>query len=397
MWVKTQSVALSMVCSAAVVAASTAPVVTTTHAAEATPIRSAAYRYALTAAAIDAAFDPIRYLGNVGGAAQAVASDVIYWQTPDFPLLVLSAQVDPGTGQYDAVQKVTSTTTHLQNLVGAVTAFPGASSSPQVQQMVSGIGSAGAAAAGATQTVTATLAPHLAPLTPVIYVVRVLHAAVGVYYAVATLSTTGLGTVLGGQNPLTAVANVVSSVQGLANVLAHAPQPAPSAPAPTASQLVAKSTAAAGTRPSTELPASTSAPRPSAGETNQLQSRAAADVSGKRSHKTAEPANTAESAGSVAKSPDTQPESSSANRKSAAKRPADDAVAPKSATTPAKPKTSTADKSESAPDSQGTAPAATAKKPTATAKSDDHKKPDTAAGQTDSTPKTKNEHGRPGD
>ena len=81
------------------------------------------------------------------------------------------------------------------------------------------------AAASATQTVTATLAPHLAPLTPVIYVVRVLHAAVGVYYAVATLSTTGLGTVFSGQNPLTAVANVVSSVQGLANVLTHAPRP----------------------------------------------------------------------------------------------------------------------------------------------------------------------------
>lgn len=373
MWVKAQSVALSTVCSVVVVAAGAAPVVAATHITHTTANRSAAYRYALTASAIDSAFDPIRYIGNIGGAAQAIASDVIYWQTPDFPLLVLSAQVDPSTGQYDAVQKVTSTTTHLQNLVGAVTAFPGASSSPQVQQVVSGIGSAGAAAAGTTQTVTATLASHLAPLTPVIYVVRVLHAAVGVYYAVATLSTTGLGTVLSGQNPLTAVANVVSSVKGLANVLAHAPQPAPSAP--TASQLVAKSTAAAGTRPSTELPASTSAPRPPAGETNQLQSRA----------------------GSVTKSPDTQPESSSANRKSAAKRPADDAVAPTSATTPAKPKPSTADKSESAPDSQGTAPAATAKKPTVTAKSDDHKKPDSAAGQTDSPPKAKNEHGRPGD
>lgn len=249
MWVKTQTVTLSVVCSAAVVVTSAAPVLPMTHP---TTVHSAEYRYALTAATVDAAFSPIRYVGNVGGAAQAVATDVIYWQTPDFPLLVLSAQVDSSTGQYEAVQKVTSTTAHLQSLVSAVTDFPGASSSPQVRQLVSGIGQAGAAAAGATKTVTATLAPHLAPLTPVIYVVRVSRAVVGVYYAVATLSTTGVGTVLSGHNPLTAVANVVSSVQGLANVLTHPPRRASSVstasttePTATASQLAAKQTATA--------------------------------------------------------------------------------------------------------------------------------------------------------
>ncbi|WP_285030720.1 hypothetical protein [Mycolicibacterium sp. lyk4-40-TYG-92] len=234
MWVKTQVVTLSVVCSAAVVVTSAAPVLPTTPP---TTVHSAEHRYALTAAAFDAAFNPIQYVGNVGGAAQAVATDVIYWQTPDFPLLVLSGQVDSSTGQYEAVQKVASTTAHLQSLVSAVAAFPGASSSPQVRQLVGGIGSAGAAAAGATKTVTATLAPHLAPLTPVIYVVRVARAAIGVYYAVATLSTTGIGTVLGGRNPVSAIANVVSSVQGLANVLTHAPRP-------TASRLAAKPTAA---------------------------------------------------------------------------------------------------------------------------------------------------------
>jgi len=267
MWIKTQAVTLSVVCSAAVVVTSAAPVPPMTHP---TQTHSAEYRYALTAATIDAAFNPIRYVGNVGGAAQAVATDVIYWQTPDFPLLVLSAQVDSSTGQYEAVEKVTSTTAHLQSLVSAVTAFPGASSSPQVRQLVSGIGSAGAAAAGATKTVTATLAPHLAPLTPVIYVIRVARAAVGVYFAVATLSTTGVGTVLSGQNPLSAVANVVSSVQGLANVLTHPPRPTSSSTA-TASQLAAKPSAAA----IAKSPAGADVPH----------SRSDADVSGKRSAK----------------------------------------------------------------------------------------------------------------
>lgn len=246
MWVKTQAVTLSVVCSAAVVGTSTAPVLPMTHPPT---VHSAEYRYALTAAAVDAAFSPIRYVGNVGGAAKAVASDVIYWQTPDFPLLVLSAQVDSSTGQYEAVEKVSSTAAHLQSLVSAVTAFPGASSSPQVKQLVSGIGSAGAAAAGATRTVTATLAPHLAPLTPVIYVVRVLRAAVGVYYAVATLSTTGVGTVLSGQNPLTAVANVVSSVQSLANVLTHAPRPAAAASTGTTAESTATERKSAAKKP----------------------------------------------------------------------------------------------------------------------------------------------------
>ena len=255
MWVKTQAVTLSVVCSAAVVVVTSAAPVPPAP----TPTHSAEYRYALTAAAFDAAFNPIRYVGNVGGAAQAVATDVIYWQTPDFPLLVLSAQVDSSTGQYEAVQKVTSTTAHLQSLVGAVTAFPGASSSPQVRQLVSGIGSAGAAAASATKTVTATLAPHLAPLTPVIYVVRVARAAVGVYYAVATLSTTGIGTVLSGQNPVSAVANVVASVQGLAKVLTHPPRPASSVSTGStaestaaASQLAAKPSTAAAKRAKSE-------------------------------------------------------------------------------------------------------------------------------------------------
>ena len=82
MWVKTQTVTLSVVCSAAVVVTSAAPVLPMTHP---TTVHSAEYRYALTAATVDAAFNPIRYVGNVGGAAQAVATDVIYWQTPDFP------------------------------------------------------------------------------------------------------------------------------------------------------------------------------------------------------------------------------------------------------------------------------------------------------------------------
>lgn len=267
MWIKTQTVTLSVVCSAAVVVTSAAPVLPTTHpTAHPTTVRSAEYRYALTAATIDAAFNPIRYVGNLGGAAQAVATDVIYWQTPDFPLLVLSAQVDQSTGEYEAVQKVTSTTAHLQSLVSAVTDFPGASSPPQVRQLVSGIGQAGAAAAGATKTVTATLAPHLAPLTPVIYVVRVARAAVGVYYAVATLSTTGVGSVLSGHNPLTAVANVVSSVQGLANVLTHAPRPT--------AAVATRSTA----EPSATAESASTASKPTA-------KPAAADVTGKRSGK----------------------------------------------------------------------------------------------------------------
>ncbi|WP_409431621.1 hypothetical protein ACJEIK_14230 [Mycobacterium sp. SMC-16] len=267
MWIKTQTVTLSVVCSAAVVVTSAAPVLPTTHpTAHPTTVHSAEYRYALTAATIDAAFNPIRYAGNLGGAAQAVATDVIYWQTPDFPLLVLSAQVDQSTGEYEAVQKVTSTTAHLQSLVSAVTDFPGAASSPQVRQLVSGIGQAGAAAAGATKTVTATLAPHLAPLTPVIYVVRVARAAVGVYYAVATLSTTGVGSVLSGHNPLTAVANVVSSVQGLANVLTHAPRPT--------AAVATRSTA----EPSATAESASTASKPTA-------KPAAADVTGKRSGK----------------------------------------------------------------------------------------------------------------
>lgn len=263
MWIKTQTVTLSVVCSAAVVVTSAAPVLPITHP---TTVHSAEYHYALTAATIDSAFNPIRYVGNVGGAAQAVATDVIYWQTPDFPLLVLSAQVDSSTGQYEAVQKVTSTTAHVQSLVSAITDFPGASSSPQVRQLVSGIGQAGAAVAGATKTVTATLAPHLGPLTPVIYVVRVARAAVGVYYAVATLSTTGVGSVLSGHNPLTAVANVVSSVQGLANVLTHAPRPT--------AAVATGSTA----EPSATAESTSTASKPTA-------KPAAADVTGKRSGK----------------------------------------------------------------------------------------------------------------
>ena len=71
MWVKTQAVTLSVVCSAAVVVTSAAPVLPAAHP---TTVHSAEYRYALTAAAIDTAFNPIRYVGNVGGAAQAVAT-----------------------------------------------------------------------------------------------------------------------------------------------------------------------------------------------------------------------------------------------------------------------------------------------------------------------------------
>ncbi len=355
MWVKTQTVTLSVLCSTAVVVASAAPVLPTTHP---TSVGNAEYRYALTAASFDAAFNPIRYLGNVGGAAQAIASDVIYWQTPDFPLLVLSAQVDPSTGQYEAVQKVTSTTTHLQNLVSSVTAFPGASSSPQVQQVVSGIGSAGAAAAGATQTVTATLAPHLAPLTPVIYVVRVLRAAVGVYYAVATLSTTGVGTVLSGQNPLTAVANVVSSVQGLANVLAHAPRPTSSV----------GSTAALTTAASTSAASQVAAKSTTAGEGDQPESRSGTGSSGKRTAK-------------AAKSDEAQTESSTAVRKSKAKKPADDDAAPKSTAAPAKSTASVADKSTDSPDPQAAPAAATPKKSKRAPKSEGH------ADRDDSSPK----------
>jgi len=291
MWIKTQTVTLSVVCSAAVVVTSAAPVLPTTHpTAHPTTVHSAEYRYALTAATIDAAFNPIRYAGNLGGAAQAVATDVIYWQTPDFPLLVLSAQVDQSTGEYEAVQKVTSTTAHLQSLVSAVTDFPGAASSPQVRQLVSGIGQAGAAAAGATKTVTATLAPHLAPLTPVIYVVRVARAVVGVYYAVATLSTTGVGTVLSGHNPLTAVANVVSSVQGLANVLTHPPRPASSVstasttePTATASQLAAKQTATA------DVSEKRSAKRTKAEEKHKKSADKATDAADKQAAPSATP------------------------------------------------------------------------------------------------------------
>lgn len=375
MWVKTQTVTLSVLCSTAVVVASAAPVLPTTHS---TSLGSAEYRYALTAASFDAAFNPIRYLGNVGGAAQAIASDVIYWQTPDFPLLVLSAQVDPSTGQYEAVQKVTSTTTHLQNLVSSVTAFPGASSSPQVQQVVSGIGSAGAAAAGATQTVTATLAPHLAPLTPVIYVVRVLRAAVGVYYAVATLSTTGVGTVLSGQNPLTAVANVVSSVQGLANVLAHAPRPT--------SSVSAGSTAAPTTAASTTAASQVAAKSTAAGEGDQPESRSVTGSFGKRTAK-------------AAKSEEAHTESSASDRKSAAKKSADDDAAPKSTAAPTKPKGSAADKSTDSSDPQAASPAASPKKSKRATKREDHASRDNAAGHDESTPKaaapkSKGEHGR---
>ncbi|MUL78548.1 hypothetical protein [Mycolicibacterium sp. CBMA 226] len=335
MRVKAQASAVSVLCSAAVVATAAPPVPT----AHSTVIRGAEYRYALTAATIDAAFNPIQYLGNLGGAAQNVASDVIYWQTPDFPLLILSAQIDPGTGEYTAVRKVSSTATDLQNLVSAVTAFPGASSSTQVKQLTSGIGTAGAAAAGATHTITATLAPHLAPLTPVIYVVKVLSAAVGVYYAVATLSTTGVSTVLSGHNPLTAVANVVSSVQGLANAIASAPHPvaspstasaADSTPAP--SQLAAKTTATAA---STGEKASTATPRTRA-------SRGATGV----------------------KSPDAQPLSpTDAAEGTKEQRTADSATSPKSSSTPTKSKTASAPKSAAVSDSHTEPSAGATKQP----------------------------------
>lgn len=384
MGVKSQVTTVSVLCSAVVVVATVAPVVPPAHA---TPVRNAEYRYALTAAAFDAAFNPIQYLGNVGGAAQAVATDVIYWQTPDFPLLVLSAQVDPSTGKYEAVQKVTSTATHLQNLVGAVTAFPGASSSPQVQQLVGGIGAVGSAAASATQTVTATLAPHLAPLTPVIYVVRVAQAAVGVYYAVATLSTTGLGTVLSGQNPLTAVGNVVSSVQTLANVLAHAPRPASSSATATAatstsaaSQAATKTIAAAVTPALTGVKTSTAAPRKAADDGDQPQSGTQADVSSKH-------------ASNGPKSTEKHEDSPVSDRKSAVKRGADTGTAPKSTAAPTKPKASAADKATDATDAQAAPASAAATKAKRTAKSDDHTSRDGAAGHDGSTPKAKGDSG----
>jgi hypothetical protein len=370
MRVKAQASAVSVLCSAAVVAAAAPPVPT----AHSTVIRGAEYRYALTAATIDAAFNPIQYLGNLGGAAQNVASDVIYWQTPDFPLLILSAQIDPGTGEYTAVRKVSSTATDLQNLVSAVTAFPGASSSTEVKQLTSGIGTAGAAAAGATHTITAALAPHLAPLTPVIYVVKVLSAAVGVYYAVATLSTTGVSTVLSGHNPLSAVANVVSSVQGLANAIASAPHPvaspstasasaAASAPAP--SQLAAKTTATAA---STGEKAATATPRTRAG-------RGATGV----------------------KSPDAQANSPVSIHSQAAKHPssptdaaegtkeqrtADSATSPKSSSTPTRSKTASAPKSAAVSDSHTEHSAEATKQPTG-AKSSDH---------AESAPKSTSDH-----
>lgn len=350
MWVKAPASALSVLCSAAVVATTAAPVLPTAHSTE---IRGTEYRYALTAATIDAAFNPIQYLGNLGGAAQAVASDVIYWQTPDFPLLILSAQVDPSTSEYTAVRKVSSTATDLQNLVSAVTALPGASSSTQVKQLVSGIGAVGSAAAGATHTITATLAPHLAPLTPVIYVVKVLSAAVGVYYAVATLSTTGVSTVLSGHNPLTAVANVVSSVQGLANAIATTPHPvaarssasaADSTPAPT--QLAAKTTATTATATPTGDKAKAAAPTP--------RTRAGRGTTG-------------------AKSSDAQAES-----------PTDNATPPKSSTTPTKSKTSSTPKSATASDSHPEPSAEATKQPDKrTAKSSDH---------AESAPKSKGDH-----
>ncbi|CAM5678812.1 hypothetical protein MAUB1S_05030 [Mycolicibacterium aubagnense] len=391
MWVKAQESALAVLCSAAVVV-TTAPLVPTSHP---TQHRGAEYRYALTAATVDAAFNPIQYLGNLGGAAQAVASDVIYWQTPDFPLLILSAHVDPGTSEYTAVQKVNSTATDLQNLVSAVTAFPGVSSSAQVKQLVSGIGAAGSAAAGATHTITATLAPHLAPLTPVIYVVRVLSAAVGVYYAVATLSTTGVGTVLSGHNPLTAVANVVSSVQGLANAIAGTPHPlasrsttstADSTPAP--SQLTAKTTVAATAAPTGE-PASTAAPL----------TRAGRGTTG-------------------AKSPDAHPESSISVHSPTVKQPssptdapestkdqqaADNNTSPKSSTTPTTSKKSSAPKPAASSDSR-TEPSAEAPKQPAgggsastpsakrTATSSNHAGADSGSSHAESAPKAKGDH-----
>ncbi|MUM04704.1 hypothetical protein B5P44_07900 [Mycobacterium sp. CBMA 213] len=338
-------------------AASVAPVLQTAHP---TPIRGAEFHYTLTAAAfqtsvVDAAFNPISYLGNVGGAALAVASDVIYWQTPDFPLLILSAQVDPSTGEYVAVQKVSSTTTHLQNLVSAVTSIPGTSSSSQVKQLVSGIGSAGAAAAGTTRTVTATLAPHLAPLAPVIYVVRVLSAAVGVYYAVATLSTTGLGTVFSGQNPLTAVANVVASVQGLSKAIANVPHPST-----TASQLVAKTTAAAVTQLPTGAAASLPAsPKPVAKGTSGTKSSATQSDSDASSH-----------------NPAAKPTPSRATERTRVQRSADDAAAPKSTTAPANSKTAAAEKPTPAKRAE---------------KTGDHTAHDSASGH-QSAPKTKGEH-----
>lgn len=371
MWVKAPASALSVLCSAAVVATTAAPVMPTAHS---TMIRTTEYRYALTAATIDAAFNPIQYLGNLGGAAQAVASDAIYWQTPDFPLLILSAQVDPSTNEYTAVQKVNSTATDLQNLVSAVAAVPGASSSTQVKQLVSGIGAAGSAAATATHTITATLAPHLAPLTPVIYVVKVLSAAVGVYYAVATLSTTGVSTVLSGHNPLTAVANVVSSVQGLANAIASTPHPvaarsstsaADSSPAP--SQLAAKTTATSATT-------------------------ASAPTGEKAKAATAPPRTRAGRGSTGAKSPDAQAES-----------PTDNAISPKSSTPPTKSKTSSTPKSAAAAGSH-TEPSAEATKQPAgggststpsakrTAKSTDHAGHDGGSSHAESAPKSKGDH-----
>ncbi len=370
MWVKAQASALSVLCSAAVVATTAVPLVPTAHP---TVTRGADYRYALTAATIDAAFNPIQYLGGLGGAAQAVASDVIYWQTPDFPLLVLSAQVDPGTGEYTAVQKVNSTATDLQNLVGAVTAFPGASSSTQVKQLVSGIGAAGSAAATATHTITATLAPHLAPLTPVIYVVKVLSAAVGVYYAVATLSTTGVSTVLSGHNPLTAVANVVSSVQGLANAIAGAPHP-----------LASRSTAAAivSTPTPSQLAAKTGATTATAAQTGE---KTAATT-------TATPRTRAGRSTTGVKSPDAQAES-----------PTDNATSPKPSTTPTKSKPSSAPKSATASDSHTEQSAESAKQPAGggsastpsakrTAKSSDHAGHDGGSSHAESAPKSKSDH-----
>ncbi|MDR3661019.1 MAG: hypothetical protein P4L86_11615 [Mycobacterium sp.] len=448
MWVKTQAPALSVLCSAVVVAASATPIPPT---AQLTPSRSAEYRYTLAAAAvagagIDGTFNPISYLSNIAGAAQAVTSDVIYWQTPDFPLLVLSAQIDPNTGQYAAVQKVSSTAADLQNLVTAVTAIPGASSSSELRQLVNGIGLAGATAAGATQTVTATLAPYLAPLTPVIYVVTVLRAAVGVYYAVATLATTGLGTVFAGQNPLTAVANVVSSVQELAHAVANAPHPTSSGSTGSsveattaASQAVGKTTGAAVTHAVTGVTSSTSTPqRAVAGQPDQTPSRSGADTSATPTPKTAGSSPSAspitsdvKSAGTQAESPVLPHESTTKQTSSSAdtidagriQRPTDPAATTKSITAPTSSKAPTPEKPTVAADPHAAPSAATATQPAgrhsapttaakqgnsstppaqhsgltagttaSAAKSGDHQTHENAAGHAESAPKTKADH-----
>ncbi|HEX5144964.1 MAG TPA: hypothetical protein VFW21_13955 [Mycobacterium sp.] len=207
MRVNLASSTLTIVCCAAIVVAGTVPAsvaevprMRATHA----PTTVVSDRIALTAA-----FDPIGYVVNVASAAQSISSDVIYWQTPDFPLLILSAEVNPTTGRSAAAEKISSTTSDLHNLITAVAAIPGVSSSGQVQQLVAGIDNTGAAVSAATETLVTTIK---SPLAPLVSVLRVVIAAERVYLAITELPIGLANGGTGGQNPLASIENVISAV-----------------------------------------------------------------------------------------------------------------------------------------------------------------------------------------